>query len=228
MTQAMKPSYLLIDLSNYAGLLPCLMAIYSRRFLNRAQVIFGIDIWVGTSFGILSVILAQQRINNLFIYPILAVVNSITVGLFFAELAKSTWLKCTIRVAFVGYTGIVLLMGFGQLALFANLELFTFIDFAVTGLALFFLAKLIRRSQKLAQKPLFWLLLALFLGSLYDIASTQLGTLLDHYGGARWKDMLWLQINPVVTMIKLAVITYGFYLTRFQLVKAEKLPQFRI
>lgn len=217
-----------MDIAIYTGLVPCAVALYNRHSLHRAQLFFGADILVSTFMGILSVLLAKRGIHNQFIYPILAVADGVLMGLFFAALAKNSQLKRVIWGSFGGYVCVALFIGLGYITLPNDLELFTFLDFTVAGLSLFFLARLIRRSQHLTRKPLFWILLALFLSSLYDIVLTQLGTLLAHYGGSRWKDLFWLQISPLVTMIKLAVITYGFYLTRFQLVKSEKLPQFTI
>ncbi|MEZ0606884.1 hypothetical protein ACAW74_00135 [Fibrella sp. WM1] len=156
----------------------------------------------------------------------MALLTSIFMGLFFAELARTSLLKWLIRGAFGAYALYVAVTGFGKTRLFLNLDLFAPLDVALFGLSLFFLINLLRHSYYLSRKPLFWLLLAICLGALYDMAVAQLGTLLAQYAGNRWLDLFWLKINPVVTMGKLAIYTYGFYLTRFQLVKSDALPRF--
>ncbi|MBO0951244.1 hypothetical protein [Fibrella forsythiae] len=221
-------SYALMDLAVYAGLIPSLMVITYRRFLNRVQVVYGVDLILDTALGILSVVLATRGIHNQFIYPVLAVKTGVTMGLLLSGLATDAWLKLAIRLAYGMYVLYVLLTGFSQLSQFMNLNIFLFLNASIAGLSFFFLISLIRNSHSLRKKSLFWLLLALFLGTFYDLAISQVGTLIAQYGGNRWQDLFWLKINPVVTIIKLSIITYGFYLARFQLIKSDKLPHFKV
>jgi hypothetical protein len=219
--------YLLIDLSVYAGLVPGLMALWYRRHLSYTLWWLTADVWLGTLLGIGAIWLASRGISNLFVYPILAVGSAITMGQLFANLTQVRWLKKGIGAIYLLYVGYVLLTGFGTTQPFMNLELFTFIDASVFGLGLFFWVSVVRKGRNLTRKPLFWLLLALWLGSLYDLAVMRIGTLVAQYAGNRWQDLFWLQINPIVTLIKLAIYTYGFYLAHLQVIPSERLPYFR-
>lgn len=223
----MKAPYLLLEMAVYAGFIPCLMALYNWRFLTRPLQIFGADLFLATLLSVLSVWMAWRGINNLFVYSVIAGTAGVMKGLFFAELAKNLRLKWVIRGAFGLYVVYVLLTHFSRETQVMNLKMFTFLDASVFGLSLFFLARLIRRGRYLTRKPLFWILSALCVGSLYDLALSQLGSLMAQYAGNRWQDLFWLQINPLVTLVKLVVVTIGFYWSRFQLISTVRLPQFQ-
>ena len=85
--------------------------------------------------------------------------------------------------------------------------------------------KVVRSEADITRKPIFWLLLSLVTGGLYDVAITQIGESLALYLSNKWEDVFWLNINPLVNLVRVGLITYAFYLTRQQRGTFARIPE---
>ena len=221
----MNLRYLLIDLSNYTGLIPIVLGIINWRYLSKAFKIFWGLTALNTILAVVSTITSSKGINNHFIYPLMAVNSGIFYGWFYFELIQNRYLKLSVLIAYGSYVGYVFYDFWRHGVQFFNLKLFTFSDVVGLLLSVLLFNSVVRTETHITRKPIFWLLLSLVTGGLYDVAITQIGESLALYLSNKWEDVFWLNINPLVNLVRVGLITYAFYLTRQQRGTFARIPE---
>ena len=221
----MSLKYLLSDLSIYACLIPSVLGVVNWRYLPKAfKVYWGLTV-INTILGIVSTVTSKEGIDNHFLYPLMAVSSGLCFGWFFFELIQNRYLKWSVLIAYGSYVGYVFYDFWRHGVQFFNLKLFTFSDVVGLLLSVLLFNSVVRTETHITRKPIFWLLLSLVTGGLYDVAITQIGESLALYLSNKWEDVFWLNINPLVNLVRVGLITYAFYLTRQQRGTFARIPE---
>lgn len=221
----MNLKYLLIDLSIYSCLIPSIWGAVNWWYLPKAFKIYWGLMAINTILGITSSITSSKGIDNHFIYPMMAVNAGVFYGWFYFELIQNRTLKWSVLIAYAAYVGYVFYDFWRHGVQLFNLKLFTFIDVVGLLLSILLFNKVIRSETNITHKPIFWLLLSLVTSSLYSMAITQVGESLALYLSNKWQDVFWLNINPLINLVHVGLITYAFYLTRRQRGTFAQIPE---
>lgn len=221
----MNLKYLLIDLSIYSCLIPSILGVINWGYLPKAFKIYWGLMAINTILGITSSITSSKGISNHFIYPMMAVNAGVFYGWFYFELIQNRTLKWSVLLAYAAYVGYVFYDFWRHGVQLFNLKLFTFIDVGGLLLSILLFNKVVRSETNITRKPIFWLLLSLVTGSLYSLAITQIGEYLALYLSNKWQDIFWLNINPLINLVRVGLITYAFYLTRRQQGTFARIPE---
>ncbi len=224
----MSLKYLLIDLSNYSYLIPSILGMVNWYYLPRAFKIFWGMTVINTILGIVSIITSSKGIDNHFLYPLMAANSGIFYGWFYFELIQNRYLKWSVLIAYSSYVIYVFYDFWRHGVQSFNFKLFTFLDVAGLLLSVVLFNKVVRTETNITHKPLFWLLLSLVTCGLYDVAITQVGESLALYLSNKWGDVFGLNINPLVNLVYVGLITYAFHLTPQQRGTFSRIPELEI
>ncbi|WP_162793724.1 hypothetical protein [Runella rosea] len=216
--------YLLIDLSNYIGAVPCMIGIYCWNNLTSLMKGYLIGVIINACIGILSIISAKLEINNHFVFPLLAINTGILYCFMFWHLSENKIIRYSITVFYLFFILYIFYDLITNNIKYFNFQLFTLIDISSLILSAIWLNKIISSQFNITKKPLLWLLFSIFSGALYDVLLTQLSGKMALYFTNKWQDIFALNISPIFQIIKMSILAYAFYLARHQKFNSNKIP----
>lgn len=198
------------DIVNYIGFLPLIISLFHWKCLEKPTQI----IIVGYTFILLishfANILGAYRINNLFVFYILAYINAVWYGYFFLIISDDNFQKKSIiiltvfNLVFIAY--ITTQTGFNRFN--TNIFIGTYILGLIIPIILFF-----KKQNKLRQ-TLKLLFLYLIITSSYQLFISVLGNYLYSYFNSTFFRMIWYNLNPFFNLIGIILLCYIVILSK--------------
>ena len=204
----------LYQLSSYAEFLPILIALFRVKYLDKGLLWFFGGMLMASIYGVISIKLGENGINNHFMIYVNASTNFIFRTLFFYVILKSKFSKNLIVFTLFAYL-IGVMIDISIHGIYMNQYLFGISDLLMTAFLLIALNQILKDENidSLRKYPLFWIVLGTLIYVIFDfllaIANGWLYSV-----NRQFFFLLWDYITPIFSFIKIIMLSIGFWLTK--------------
>jgi hypothetical protein len=204
----------LYQISSYAEFLPILIALFHLKYLEKGLKWYLGGMIMASIYGLISIKLGENGINNHFMIYINAATNFIFRTFFFIYIFNSVWSKRLVVSSLIVYlSGIC--VDIAVHGIYMNQYLFGVSDLLMTVFLILALSQILKddKVESLRNYPLFWIVLGTLIYVIFDfllaVANGWLYTV-----NRQFFFILWDYITPVFGFIKIALLCVGFWKTK--------------
>lgn len=198
----------------YAEYFPILLAIFCIKSLDKSLKWFLLGSILSTFGSIVSLKLSQKGINNHFMIYVNATTLFIFRTLFFYYFLDSKKLKISLLVCLFSYLILVVFDIFTK-GIYMNELLFSIYDVWLIIFCLISLNQIFNDEsiESLRAYPHFWIVLGTLIFIVFDFLLTLLNNWL-YAVNRNFFFVLWDYIVPIFMLIRVVMLSVGFWLTR--------------
>lgn len=203
----------------YAEYFPILLAIFCIKSLDKSLKWFLVGSILSTFGSIVSMKLGQNGINNHFMIYVNAITLFVFRTLFFYYFLNSQKLKTSLSICLLGYA-VFVMVGILKKGIYMNELLFSVYDVWLIIFCLIALNQIFNDEsiESLRTYPHFWIVLGTLIFIVFDFLLTLLNSWL-YAVNRTFFFVLWDYIVPVFMLVRVIMLSIGFWQTRKYLFK---------
>lgn len=218
---------LFFDLVNYLGFLPIVFAIIYWKYLIYSTKIIMVGYIILKAFSVLANILGYFRINNLFVFSIMAILHCLYFCYFFIKISQNQLLSRLISVLyglnFLFIVGVIFRTGFYQF----NMTIFYGTNILSCIFLIYYLRINYTRNTEISKKHILFVLIYLFIITFSEIFTDFLSDRFYRYFGNKFLDIIWLYIKPFFNIMGITILCYALFLSKkIEIPKFDKIKDF--
>jgi hypothetical protein len=198
----------------YGLIIPILIGVYHRKFLDRSLRWFLMSIISVYVCSIISVKLSKKGINNHFMMYINASLIMLFRTLFFHTFIQSKIVKITLIFLLIAYFSGVCIDIYLH-GIYMNQYLFVVSNTWATIFLLISINQILKDEniESLRGFPVFWILIGTMIFVIFDFLLSVLSAWLNMVNRT-FLFLLWDYITPIFMFIRIILISVGFWITK--------------
>lgn len=208
-------SDILYQIASYLAFLPILIAAYHHKYLSKSLWWYAVGLLLISIYGIISIKLGEQRINNHFMIYINACSNIVIRTFFFYSFVTSQKHRKSLVIFLIVFLLGVCIDIYIH-GIYMNQYLFMIIDVWASYFFLVCLNQILKDEniESLRNYPMFWITVGTLMFVIFDFFLMVSNGWL--YAVNRvFFFMLWDYITPIFMFIRIILVSIGYWKTKY-------------